>query len=352
MQLQQTPFLTLLPDQRIQRTLRLMQRTPDEPVTGARRARGLPARRRQGDRRRIDRAARLELRHRARRAQLPDRRAARAAAGAGDAQGRRAQGQLGAAVTALRKRLGESLASIQKYDVPVTDATTTSLEALRAYGQGVRDARHARRRGVDSVLPAGHREGSELRARLRQARRRHSATSAARRGASRTRQGLRAARQGQRIRAALHPLDLLHAGGSKRGQAAQQHGIARSRETRRDARLRPRRRRQVRRRDRPRCRASSATTCGRRPTYFTLGQIQERAGRTDDAIASYRRLVDAAPALAMNTTLPFGRLALARLLAAKGDTAGANVQIEILKKQWARADAEFLPAKELRKLSR
>ena len=87
-------------------------------------------------------------------------------------------------------------------------------------------------------------------------------------------------------------------------------------------------------------------------TYFTLGQIQERAGRTDDAIASYRRLVDAAPALAMNMTLPFGRLALARLLAAKGDTAGANVQIEILKKQWARADAEFLPAKELRKLSR
>ena len=87
-------------------------------------------------------------------------------------------------------------------------------------------------------------------------------------------------------------------------------------------------------------------------TYFTLGQIQERAGRTDDAIASYRRLVDAAPALAMNMTLPFGRLALARLLAAKGDTAGANVQIEILKKQWARADAEFLPAKELKKLSR
>ena len=54
----------------------------------------------------------------------------------------------------------------------------------------------------------------------------------------------------------------------------------------------------------------------------------------------------------LNMTLPFGRLALASLLAAKGDTAGANVQIEILKKQWARADAEFLPAKELTKLSR
>ena len=87
-------------------------------------------------------------------------------------------------------------------------------------------------------------------------------------------------------------------------------------------------------------------------TYFNLGQIQERAGRKDDAIASYRRLVDAAPALATGQTLPWGRLALASLLAAKGDTAGANVQLEILRKQWARADAEFLPAQELKKLSR
>ena len=31
--LQQTPFLTLLPDQRIQRTLRLMQQQPDTAVT-------------------------------------------------------------------------------------------------------------------------------------------------------------------------------------------------------------------------------------------------------------------------------------------------------------------------------
>jgi tetratricopeptide (TPR) repeat protein len=86
--------------------------------------------------------------------------------------------------------------------------------------------------------------------------------------------------------------------------------------------------------------------------YFNLAQVQERAGRTDDAIASYRRLVDAAPALAMNPTVPIGRLALASLLAGKGDSAGANVQIEILKKQWARADADFIPAKELKKLSR
>jgi eukaryotic-like serine/threonine-protein kinase len=36
----------------------------------------------------------------------------------------------------LRERLGESLASIQRYDTPVAKATTTSLEALQAYSLG------------------------------------------------------------------------------------------------------------------------------------------------------------------------------------------------------------------------
>ena len=57
------------------------------------RARGLPARRRQGDRRRIDRRARHELRPEPRRPQLRDGRAAGAAAGAGDVEGRGAEGR-------------------------------------------------------------------------------------------------------------------------------------------------------------------------------------------------------------------------------------------------------------------
>ena len=40
---------------------------------------------------------------------------------------------LGAAGTKLRKELGESLASVQKYDVPMDRVTTSSLDALRAY---------------------------------------------------------------------------------------------------------------------------------------------------------------------------------------------------------------------------
>jgi tetratricopeptide (TPR) repeat protein len=45
---------------------------------------------------------------------------------------------LGDAATKLRRELGESLTTVQKFDVPLTEATTSSLEALRAYSQGLR----------------------------------------------------------------------------------------------------------------------------------------------------------------------------------------------------------------------
>jgi DNA-binding winged helix-turn-helix (wHTH) protein/tetratricopeptide (TPR) repeat protein len=45
---------------------------------------------------------------------------------------------LGASATKIRKRLGESLASIQRYDVPIEQVTTSSLEALRAYSLGMK----------------------------------------------------------------------------------------------------------------------------------------------------------------------------------------------------------------------
>ena len=43
---------------------------------------------------------------------------------------------LGRTATALRGRLGESLSSVQKYDAPVGEVTTPSLEALKAYSLG------------------------------------------------------------------------------------------------------------------------------------------------------------------------------------------------------------------------
>jgi serine/threonine protein kinase/tetratricopeptide (TPR) repeat protein len=47
---------------------------------------------------------------------------------------------LGKAASTLRAKLGESLSSVQKFDKPLEEATTSSLEALKAYTQG--EAKH------------------------------------------------------------------------------------------------------------------------------------------------------------------------------------------------------------------
>ncbi|MGA7920422.1 MAG: winged helix-turn-helix domain-containing protein [Candidatus Acidiferrales bacterium] len=59
-------------------------------------------------------------------------------------------GALGNATSQLRSRLGESLPSIQKYESPLEQATTPSLEALQAYTQGTRTAHE---RGDQDALP-------------------------------------------------------------------------------------------------------------------------------------------------------------------------------------------------------
>lgn len=43
---------------------------------------------------------------------------------------------LGQAASKLREKLGESLSSVQKFDAPIEQATTSSLEALQAYSRG------------------------------------------------------------------------------------------------------------------------------------------------------------------------------------------------------------------------
>jgi tetratricopeptide (TPR) repeat protein/tRNA A-37 threonylcarbamoyl transferase component Bud32 len=135
-QLQQTPFVTLLPDPQIQRTLQLMQRPADERVIGA--------------------VAREVCQRAGARATVEGSIAPLGssyviALGVHDCQTgasiARQQTQadakegvlkaVGGAVTALRETLGESLASIQKNDVPA-EATTRSLEALRAYGLAIK----------------------------------------------------------------------------------------------------------------------------------------------------------------------------------------------------------------------
>jgi class 3 adenylate cyclase/Flp pilus assembly protein TadD len=57
---------------------------------------------------------------------------------------------LGQAATKLRGELGESLATVQKLDVPLSEATTSSLEALQAYSLGVKASNE---KGPAAALP-------------------------------------------------------------------------------------------------------------------------------------------------------------------------------------------------------
>jgi serine/threonine protein kinase/tetratricopeptide (TPR) repeat protein len=62
---------------------------------------------------------------------------------------------LGEAASKMRGELGESLATVQKFDVPLSEATTSSLEALKAYSLG--EKAHG-----TSAAPPYHRRAIEL----------------------------------------------------------------------------------------------------------------------------------------------------------------------------------------------
>ena len=61
---------------------------------------------------------------------------------------------LGDTVSRLRSQLGESLATVQRFDVPLEQATTTSLEALKAYSLGQKADRE---KGPGAALPYNQR---------------------------------------------------------------------------------------------------------------------------------------------------------------------------------------------------
>jgi eukaryotic-like serine/threonine-protein kinase len=61
---------------------------------------------------------------------------------------------LGSAASRLRSQLGESLATVQRFDVPLEQATTSSLEALKAYSLGQRADRE---KGPGAALPYSQR---------------------------------------------------------------------------------------------------------------------------------------------------------------------------------------------------
>ena len=96
---------------------------------------------------------------------------------------------LGAAASRLREKLGESLASIQKFDVPLPRATTPSLDALHAYSLALDEGRVDAAARSDSAPQARDRARSRLRAWRRRCCPASTPTPASRRWRRRSRGG-------------------------------------------------------------------------------------------------------------------------------------------------------------------
>ena len=149
-QLEQSPYLNLLPESKIQDSLRFMGRKPDERITR-------------------DLAREISLRENAKaiisgsisslgsnyvitleasNAQNGDSLARQQGEAAGKEQVLKS---LDKAATELRKKLGESLSSVQQFATPLEQATTSSLEALKEYSLG--NAAHLR---IDEEVAIPH----------------------------------------------------------------------------------------------------------------------------------------------------------------------------------------------------
>ena len=146
--LDQSPFLRVVPPARIQKTLAFMGRSPDERLTTDL-ARDVCLR--------VGSKAMLSgsvaslgtqyiLTLNAVNCQSGDSLAQQQAEASSKEQ---VLSALGGAVSKLRGTLGESLASVQKFDVPIEQVTTASLDALKAFALG--NAEFDRGRAMDSL---------------------------------------------------------------------------------------------------------------------------------------------------------------------------------------------------------
>jgi serine/threonine protein kinase/tetratricopeptide (TPR) repeat protein len=134
-QLQQSPFLSLLSEQRIQQTLRLMGLPPDGKLSPA--IAGDLCQRAGSKAYLTGTISSLGSQYvigvSAVNCQTGDYLAQEQVTAAGKENVLKA---LGEASTKLREKLGESLKTVQKLDTPIEQATTPSLEALQAYSLG------------------------------------------------------------------------------------------------------------------------------------------------------------------------------------------------------------------------
>jgi DNA-binding winged helix-turn-helix (wHTH) protein/tetratricopeptide (TPR) repeat protein len=136
-QLEQSPFLNLLSDQQVGEELRLMARQPGEHLTPDI-ARDLC--RRIGSKAVLNGSISSLGSHYVIGLSATD---CQTGTPFGTEQSESADKEhvlaaLGASATGIRKKLGETLPSIQKYNVPIEQVTTGSLEALQAYSLGMK----------------------------------------------------------------------------------------------------------------------------------------------------------------------------------------------------------------------
>jgi len=134
-QFQQSPFLNVFPEQRVREVLRYMGRSPDDRVTKTL-GRDICERRAikavlAGSISSLGNNYAIALE--ALNCRTGDLLAAEQAEAKGKEEVLTA---LGKAASRMREKLGESLGSIQKFNAPIEQATTSSLEALKAYSVG------------------------------------------------------------------------------------------------------------------------------------------------------------------------------------------------------------------------
>jgi tetratricopeptide (TPR) repeat protein len=142
-QLAQSPYLNLFPEERARETLTLMQRPHDQKIT---REIGREICQRRGIKALLAGSISTLGRNyvitlEAVNSQNGDSIAYQQTEAEGKEQVLKA---LGRATTAMREQLGESLASIKKFDAPIEQATTSSLEALKDFAAGI----ELRRKGL------------------------------------------------------------------------------------------------------------------------------------------------------------------------------------------------------------
>ena len=144
----ESPFLNIVPDERVRETLRRMGRSPDERVMDAT-AREVCER--QGVKALLAGDIATLGSHYVLTLNAVNCRTGESLARAQEEAVRKEEvlKVLGRAASNLREKVGESLSSVKKFDAPIEEATTSSLDALKALNLG--DAERAKGRTVESI---------------------------------------------------------------------------------------------------------------------------------------------------------------------------------------------------------